>query len=95
MDLPSHSLFLFSASVSTPSQREHETEKEHLAREMAADKQRQELKLAALLSKPEAVAEALRVPRARVVPAAGAALLRALAALHAAGVVHRDVKVRK
>lgn len=48
--------------------------------------------LAALLSNPEAVAEALRVPRARVVRAAGAALLRALAALHAAGIVHRDVK---
>jgi serine/threonine protein kinase len=48
--------------------------------------------LAAVLAKPEAVAEALRVPRARVVRAAGAALLRALAALHAAGIVHRDVK---
>ena len=48
--------------------------------------------LAAVLAKPDAVAEALRVPRASVVRAAGAALLRALAALHAAGVVHRDVK---
>ena len=48
--------------------------------------------LAAVLARPEAVAAALRVPRAQAVRAAGAALLRALAALHAAGVVHRDIK---
>jgi len=48
--------------------------------------------LAALLARPEAVASALRVPPAQVVRAAGAVLLRGLATLHAAGVVHRDVK---
>ena len=48
--------------------------------------------LAEVLAKPEAVAAALRVPRPQVVRAAGAALLGSLAALHAAGVVHRDVK---